>query len=116
MIDDLRTEKIDGLVLPSDLTNYYITQYCDLQDLKDLINEYDYGIVFPIGLDKSISGNISQAIVKMTETYRYLSYFMFKDLKEYNFLRINILQNCQTQIVGMRKVLVYQNLLGYGLC
>ena len=70
MIQDLKNQNIDGLILPSDLTNYFNIQNCDLQDLKDLINEFDYGLVFPVGLDKSISGNISQAIVKLTETYR----------------------------------------------
>jgi len=70
MITDLKGKVIDAIILPSDLTEYYDAQHCDVQILNDLISEFDYGLIFPATGDKDTFGNITQAIVKLTETHR----------------------------------------------
>ena len=70
MISDLRNKVIDAVILPSDLTEYYDAQYCDVQELNDFLSEFDYSLVFPVAADKDTFGNITQAIVKLTETHR----------------------------------------------
>jgi len=70
MISDLRNKVVDAVILPSDLTEYYDAQYCDVQELNDFLSEFDYSLVFPVAADKYTFGNITQAIVKLTETHR----------------------------------------------
>lgn len=72
MIEDLRNKKIDAIILTNPLTEYYGTQYCDVQELDDYIGDFDYGLMFPPAADRQLVTNISQAIIKLSETYRFL--------------------------------------------
>lgn len=71
MISDLRDGKIDAIILTDTLTDYYDTQYCDIQELDDVIEEFNYGLLFPSQADKKLIGNVSHAIIKLTETHTY---------------------------------------------
>ena len=70
MIEDLRSHKIDGIVLTNPITEYYDNKYCDIQQLDDLLSEFDYGLMFPPDADSITYTSISRAIIKLTETHR----------------------------------------------